>query len=70
MRSIWEYRMKIWEIKRGENIIKLTCRNSKATTFGRKDTGSFSDETWAVKSFIAYIEVSNISNRNFRHKSN
>jgi hypothetical protein len=46
--------MRIQEIKRRTDMMKQTCRKSKATTFGRKETGSFSEETCAVKSFIAY----------------
>ena len=48
-------RMMIQEIKRRKDIVKQTCRKSKATTFGRKETGSLSEETCAVKSFIKYI---------------
>jgi len=48
-------RMRIQEIKRRKDIEKQTCRKSKATTFGRKETGSLSEETCAVKSFIKYI---------------
>lgn len=53
--------------------MRQTCRKSKATTFGRKETGSFSEETCAVNSFILHIPVIKASNNwqlKFGHKNN